>query len=117
MLIKDIFAPRYILQGEDFPLILRWDSNTIVNLEVIYNSKLVEIEDIYNVSSFDVYIIPLRNDFKKVLINSVTINGYAGAKFRTKKTSDVIVANRLSDDISDIESKIITRDLLGNDSW
>ena len=34
-----------------------------------------------------------------------------------KKTSDVIVANRLSDDIGDIESKIVTRDLLGNDSW
>jgi UDPglucose 6-dehydrogenase len=33
-----------------------------------------------------------------------------------KKFSDVIVANRLSDEIIDIEEKIITRDLFGGDS-
>jgi len=33
-----------------------------------------------------------------------------------KKISDVVVANRLSDDISDIESKVVTRDLFGKDS-
>lgn len=32
-----------------------------------------------------------------------------------KKISDVIVANRLSDDIRDVESKVYTRDLFGND--
>jgi len=33
-----------------------------------------------------------------------------------KKISDVVVANRLSDDISDIEGKVVTRDLFGSDS-
>jgi len=33
-----------------------------------------------------------------------------------KKTSDVIVANRLSDEISDIKEKVVTRDLFGSDS-
>ena len=33
-----------------------------------------------------------------------------------KKLSDVVVANRLSDDISDIEEKVVTRDLFGCDS-
>jgi len=33
-----------------------------------------------------------------------------------KNISDVIVANRMSDDISDVKSKVITRDLFGNDS-
>jgi len=33
-----------------------------------------------------------------------------------KQVSDVIVANRLSDEIQDIESKVITRDLFGCDS-
>jgi UDPglucose 6-dehydrogenase len=33
-----------------------------------------------------------------------------------KKMSDVVVANRLSDDIRDIEDKIVTRDLFGHDS-
>ncbi|MCL4112258.1 UNVERIFIED_CONTAM: hypothetical protein GTU68_022752 [Idotea baltica] len=33
-----------------------------------------------------------------------------------KAQSDVIVANRLSDDIKDVSSKVITRDLFGNDS-
>jgi len=33
-----------------------------------------------------------------------------------KNISDVVVANRLSDDISDIESKVVTRDLFGKDS-
>ena len=33
-----------------------------------------------------------------------------------KKISDVVVANRLSDDISDIEDKVVTRDLFGSDS-
>ena len=33
-----------------------------------------------------------------------------------KKISDVVMANRLSDDISDIESKVVTRDLFGKDS-
>ncbi len=33
-----------------------------------------------------------------------------------KNVSDVIVANRLSDDISDIEDKVVTRDLFGSDS-
>ena len=33
-----------------------------------------------------------------------------------KKISDVIVANRMSDDILDVESKVVTRDLFGNDS-
>jgi UDPglucose 6-dehydrogenase len=32
-----------------------------------------------------------------------------------KQLSDVIVANRLSDDIRDVESKVYTRDLFGND--
>jgi UDPglucose 6-dehydrogenase len=32
-----------------------------------------------------------------------------------KRLSDVIVANRLSSDISDVESKVYTRDLFGND--
>jgi len=33
-----------------------------------------------------------------------------------KKISDVVVANRLADDISDIEGKVVTRDLFGKDS-
>ncbi len=33
-----------------------------------------------------------------------------------KKISDVVVANRLADDISDIEDKVVTRDLFGSDS-
>jgi len=33
-----------------------------------------------------------------------------------KKISDVIVANRMSNDISDVKSKVVTRDLFGNDS-
>ena len=33
-----------------------------------------------------------------------------------KNISDVIVANRLSADISDIENKVVTRDLFGKDS-
>jgi len=36
--------------------------------------------------------------------------------FEFKRISNVIVANRLSDDISDIENKVVTRDLFGNDS-
>jgi len=33
-----------------------------------------------------------------------------------KRVSDVIVANRLSDDIRDVETKVVTRDLFGHDS-
>jgi len=33
-----------------------------------------------------------------------------------KKISDVIVANRMSDDISDVKNKVVSRDLFGNDS-
>ena len=33
-----------------------------------------------------------------------------------KRISNVVVANRLSDDISDIENKVVTRDLFGKDS-
>lgn len=33
-----------------------------------------------------------------------------------KKLSDVIVANRISDDIEDVESKVYTRDIFGSDS-
>ena len=33
-----------------------------------------------------------------------------------KKQSDVLVANRLSNDIHDVANKVITRDLFGNDS-
>jgi UDPglucose 6-dehydrogenase len=33
-----------------------------------------------------------------------------------KKISDVVVANRLSNNISDIEDKVVTRDLFGSDS-
>ncbi len=33
-----------------------------------------------------------------------------------KQISDVIVANRLSDDIQDIVEKVVTRDLFGKDS-
>ena len=32
-----------------------------------------------------------------------------------KDTSDVIVANRLSDDIQDVSEKVYTRDLFGSD--
>jgi UDPglucose 6-dehydrogenase len=32
-----------------------------------------------------------------------------------KKISDVIVANRLSDKLKDVESKVYTRDIFGND--
>jgi len=33
-----------------------------------------------------------------------------------KQMSDIIVANRLSDDISDVTDKVVTRDLFGSDS-
>ena len=33
-----------------------------------------------------------------------------------KKVSDVIVANRLSDDIKDVQSKVYTRDIFNSDS-
>jgi len=33
-----------------------------------------------------------------------------------KKISDVIVANRISDDIEDVQSKVYTRDIFGSDS-
>ena len=32
-----------------------------------------------------------------------------------KKVSDVIVANRLNQNIKDVESKVYTRDIFGND--
>ncbi|MGJ0372840.1 UDP-glucose 6-dehydrogenase, partial [Aliarcobacter cryaerophilus] len=32
-----------------------------------------------------------------------------------KKVSDVIVANRLSQNLKDVESKVYTRDIFGND--
>ena len=32
-----------------------------------------------------------------------------------KKVSDVIVANRLSDKLRDVEDKVYTRDIFGND--
>ena len=32
-----------------------------------------------------------------------------------KKTSDVIIANRKSDDLADVDAKIYTRDLYGMD--
>jgi len=34
-----------------------------------------------------------------------------------KKISDVIIANRKSDDLADVDAKIYTRDLFGDDSW
>jgi UDPglucose 6-dehydrogenase len=33
-----------------------------------------------------------------------------------KKTSDVIVANRISEDIKDVENKVYTRDIFNSDS-
>ena len=33
-----------------------------------------------------------------------------------KQISDVVVANRLSDDIRDVEEKVYTRDIFGSDS-
>jgi UDPglucose 6-dehydrogenase len=33
-----------------------------------------------------------------------------------KSESDVIIANRFSDDLKDVEAKIFTRDLFGHDS-
>jgi len=32
-----------------------------------------------------------------------------------KRISDIVVANRMSDEIADIREKVITRDLFGND--
>jgi UDPglucose 6-dehydrogenase len=33
-----------------------------------------------------------------------------------KKISDVIIANRLSDDLADVEEKVFTRDIFNSDS-
>lgn len=33
-----------------------------------------------------------------------------------KKSYDVIIANRMSDELADVDAKIYSRDLIGNDS-
>ena len=49
---------------------------------------------------------------EKDLFNSWVVNDLA----EFKKISDVVVANRLAYDISDIEGKVVTRYLFGSDS-
>ena len=59
-------------------------------IEVVIYEPVMEEEDFYNSK-----VIKDLNDFKQV--------------------SDVIVANRMVDDIADVSQKVYTRDLFGSD--
>ena len=52
-------------------------------------------------------VLEEKEFFKSKIINSLE---------QFKKISDVIIANRLTDDLKDIEYKVYTRDIFNSDS-
>lgn len=76
------------------------------NSDNIRNSAIVDVIQIISAAGIDIIIYePLLSEFRDYrLINS--IEGF-------KKEADLIIANRMHQDIEDVESKVFTRDLFG----
>ena len=112
------------------------ESNTtrkdfIASLVLDKNPKVVGIyrlimksgSDNFRASSIQGIMKRLKAQDIEVVIYEPEFNEdeFLGSKVLTdieafKKISDVVVANRLADEISDISSKVVTRDLFGSDS-
>jgi len=74
------------------------------------SSAIQDIIKIIKSKGFEIVIYePVMND--KLFLNSQIINDLDVFK----KTADIIVANRLTDDIQEVKDKVYTRDLFGSD--